>query len=286
MEWRGGRRSGNIEDRRGMGGGAMVGGGVGLVGIAAVLIGVFVFGMDPQQAMDMVGGAGGGAVPAQDGARGTPKDEAGQFVDVVETSTTEVWTAIFAASGQQYERPSGMVLYDGATPTGCGTGQAAMGPFYCPTDKQVYLDLTFWSELESKFGASGEFARAYVIAHEVGHHVQNLEGAMDKARRAGMRGSESGAVRLELQADCYAGVWAARAGTQAGGGLKFNAQDIVDGLGAASAVGDDTIQRKTQGRVVPDAFTHGTAEQRMRWFRAGYEAGDPAACDTFNARSL
>lgn len=286
MEWRGGRRSGNIEDRRGMGGGAVVGGGVGLLGIAAVLIGVFVFDMDPQQAMDLVAGAGGGAVPTQEGKRGTPQDEAGQFVDVVETSTNEVWTAIYAASGRSYERPAGIVLYDGATGTGCGTGQAAMGPFYCPTDKQVYIDLTFWSELESKFGASGEFARAYVIAHEVGHHVQNLEGAMEKARRAGMRGSESGAVRLELQADCYAGVWAARAGTQAGGGLKFNAQDIVDGLGAASAVGDDTIQRKTQGRVVPDAFTHGTAEQRMRWFRAGYEAGDPAACDTFNARSL
>ncbi|MCE3290924.1 MAG: flagellar biosynthesis protein FlgM [Caulobacter sp.] len=178
------------------------------------------------------------------------------------------------------------MLYDQATGTGCGTGQSAMGPFYCPADHKVYLDLTFWSELESKFGASGEFARAYVIAHEVGHHVQNLEGAMQKAQRQGMRGEGSGAVRLELQADCYAGVWAARAGTQAGGGLRFNAQDITDGLGAASAVGDDTIQKKTQGRVVPDAFTHGTAQQRMRWFRAGYEAGDPAACDTFSARSL
>ena len=287
MEWRGGRRGGNIEDRRGMGGGAVVGGGVGILGIAAVLIGVFVFDMDPRQAMDLVSGvSGGGAQPVQEGQRGTPQDEAGQFVDVIEQSTTEVWTAIYAANGQRYERPAGVVLYDGATPTGCGAGQAAMGPFYCPADKQVYLDLTFWNELESKFGASGEFARAYVIAHEVGHHVQNLEGAMQKAQRQGMRGSDSGAVRLELQADCYAGVWAARAGTQAGGGLRFNAQDIVDGLGAASAVGDDTIQKKTQGRVVPDAFTHGTAAQRMRWFRAGYEAGDPAACDTFNAQSL
>ena len=288
MEWRGGRRGGNIEDRRGMGGGAVVGGGVGILGIAAVLIGVFVFDMDPQQAMDLVNGAGAGGAgqPVQQGQRGTPQDEAGQFVDVIEQSTTEVWSAIYAASGQQYERPAGVVLYDEATPTGCGAGQAAMGPFYCPADKRVYLDLTFWTELETKFGAGGEFARAYVIAHEIGHHVQNLQGAMGEARRQGMRGADSGAVRLELQADCYAGVWAARAGTQAGGGLKFNAQDIVDGLGAASAVGDDTIQSRTQGRVVPDAFTHGTAAQRMRWFRAGYEAGDPAACDTFNARSL
>ena len=286
MEWRGGRRGGNIEDRRGMGGGAVVGGGVGILGIAAVLIGVFVFDMDPQQAMDLVGGVGGGSQPVQEGKRGTPQDEAGQFVDVIEQSNAEVWTAIFAASGKQYERPAGMVLYDNATPTGCGGGQSAMGPFFCPADKRVYLDLTFWNDLESKFGASGEFARAYVVAHEIGHHVQNLEGAMQTAQRQGMRGAESGAVRLELQADCYAGVWAARAGTQAGGGLRFNAQDITDGLGAASAVGDDTIQSKTQGRVVPDAFTHGTAAQRMRWFRAGYEAGDPAACDTFNARSL
>ena len=286
MEWRGGRRGGNIEDRRGMGGGAVVGGGIGILGIAAVLIGVFVFDMDPQQAMDLVGGAGGGGQPVQEGKRGTPQDEAGQFVDIIEQSNAEVWTAIFAASGKQYERPAGMVLYDNATATGCGGGQAAMGPFYCPADKRVYLDLTFWNDLESRFGASGEFARAYVVAHEIGHHVQNLEGAMQTAQRQGMRGAESGAVRLELQADCYAGVWAARAGTQAGGGLRFNAQDITDGLGAASAVGDDTIQSKTQGRVVPDAFTHGTAAQRMRWFRAGYEAGDPAACDTFNARSL
>lgn len=283
MEWRGGRRGGNIEDRRGMGGGAVVGGGIGILGIAAVLIGVFVFDMDPQQAMDLVGGVSGGGQPVQEGKRGTPRDEAGQFVDIVEQSNAEVWTAIY---GQKYERPAGVVLYDNATLTGCGGGQAAMGPFYCPTDKRIYLDLTFWNDLESRFGASGEFARAYVIAHEIGHHLQNQQGAMQTAQRQGMRGAESGAVRLELQADCYAGVWAARAGTQAGGGLRFNAQDIIDGLGAASAVGDDTIQSKTQGRVVPDAFTHGTAAQRMRWFRAGYEAGDPAACDTFNAQSL
>jgi len=282
MEWRGGRRGGNIEDRRGMGGVGAATGGIGVVGIVAVLIGVFVFDIDPQQMMSIVGGAGGGA-PVQEGARGTPGDEAGQFVDVIETSTTDVWTAIFSASGQKYQPPAAAVLYDQATGTGCGTGQAAMGPFYCPADQKIYLDLSFWSELESKFGAGGEFARAYVIAHEVGHHVQNLQGAMKSAERMGTRGAESGAVRLELQADCYAGVWAARA---ANGRIQFNAQDISDGLGAASAVGDDTIQKRTQGRVVHDAFTHGSAEQRMRWFRRGYEAGDPVACDTFSAAAL
>ncbi|RYF93070.1 MAG: flagellar biosynthesis protein FlgM [Caulobacteraceae bacterium] len=283
MEWRGGRRGGNIEDRRGMGPGAAVGG-VGVVGLVAAAIGYFVFGISPEQTLSAI--EQGGPVSQQEGQRGTPQDEAGQFVDVIETSTTEVWTAIYAASGKRYQPPASAVLYEQATGTGCGTGQSAMGPFYCPADQKVYLDLSFWNELETKFGASGEFARAYVIAHEVGHHVQNLEGAMQQAQRQGMRGEDSGAVRLELQADCYAGVWAARAGTQAGGGLRFNAQDITDGLGAASAVGDDTIQQKTQGRVVPDAFTHGTAAQRMRWFRAGYEAGDPAACNTFSARSL
>jgi uncharacterized protein len=284
MEWRGGRKGGNIEDRRGMSGGAAAGG-VGIVGIAAVLIGVFVFGIDPQDMMQVVS-QGGGQASQQEGVRGTPEDEAAQFVDVVETSTTDVWTSIFAADGLAYQKPASVVLYDEATGTACGTGKAAMGPFYCPGDQRVYLDLSFWNELESKFGASGEFARAYVIAHEVGHHVQNLKGAMGQAERQGMRGEESGAVRLELQADCYAGVWASRAEATSGGKIRFTAKDIQDGLGAASAVGDDTIQRRTQGRVVPDAFTHGTSAQRMRWFRQGYEAGDPVACDTFRARDL
>jgi predicted metalloprotease len=285
MEWRGGRRGGNIEDRRGMGAGA-VGGGIGIVGIAAVLIGVFVFGVDPQQMMSVVGGADPGAQTQQQGKAGTPQDEAGQFVDVVETSTTDVWTAIFAAEGKTYTPPESAVLYDQATGTGCGTGQSAMGPFYCPADHKIYLDLSFWNELEGQFGAKGEFARAYVIAHEVGHHVQFLLGAMEQSERAGAKGAESGSVRLELQADCYAGVWAARASATSGGKLAFTPEDIADGLGAASAVGDDTIQKRTQGRVVPDAFTHGTAAQRMRWFRRGYEAGDPVSCDTFSARSL
>jgi predicted metalloprotease len=179
-----------------------------------------------------------------------------------------------------------VVLYDQATGTGCGTGQSAMGPFYCPADNKVYLDLSFWNELESRFGAKGEFARAYVISHEIGHHIQSLTGASDEARRLGARGAESGSVRLELQADCYAGVWARHAPEASGGGIQINRADIEDGLGAAAAVGDDAIQEQSQGRVMPDSFTHGTSAQRMRWFGKGYDAGDPAVCDTFGAQTL
>jgi predicted metalloprotease len=285
MEWRKARRSGNIEDRRGMSGGAAAGG-IGIAGAAAVLVGVFVFGIDPQEMLSIVSGQGDPAAVQQKAVVGTPEDDAGQFVDVVETSTNEVWSSLFEADGAAYNRPAGVVLYDNATRTGCGAGQAAMGPFYCPADQKIYLDLTFWQELEGEFGAKGEFARAYVLAHEVGHHVQGLQNTMDRAKAMGMQGETSGAVRLELQADCYAGVWAARASQTSGGRLAFTNQDIEDGLKAAAAVGDDTIQRRTQGQVVPDAFTHGTAAQRMRWFRKGYDAGDPISCDTFGADRL
>ncbi|ATQ42281.1 KPN_02809 family neutral zinc metallopeptidase [Caulobacter mirabilis] len=285
MRWEGGRRSGNIDDRRGIGPVGAVGG-IGVGGIVVALIGIFVFGMDPGQVMNMVseGGGTGAQVQQQAGKQGSPQDQAGAFVDVIETSTTDVWSQLFQRAGQRYAPPEDVVLYDQATGTGCGTGQAAMGPFYCPNDRKVYLDLSFWNELESQFGAKGEFARAYVIAHEVGHHVQNLTGSLRNSR--GGSGAESGAVRVELQADCYAGVWAAHAGAASGGRITLEQGDLESGLGAASAVGDDTIQRRTQGRVVPDAFTHGTAEQRMRWFRVGYESGDPGQCDTFKARRL
>ncbi|WP_411287090.1 neutral zinc metallopeptidase [Phenylobacterium sp.] len=281
MRWTGGRGGGNIEDRRGMGAGAI--GGVGAGGIVLALIGYFVFGIDPSTTMSVVGGA---PVEQQEGVRGGPADEAGRFVDVVSGSVDAVWTQEFAKSGQTYRPPAAIVLYDQATGTGCGTGQAAMGPFYCPTDSKVYLDLTFWQELETKFGAGGEAARAYVIAHEIGHHVQTLTGASESSRRQGARGADSGAVRLELQADCYAGVWVAHAPAVSGGQVSLDPKDIEDGLRAAAAVGDDTIQRKTQGRVAPDSFTHGSAEQRMRWFRTGVQSGDPAACDTFRAPRL
>jgi predicted metalloprotease len=282
MRWQGGRRSGNIEDRRGL---SPVVGGVSAGGVILALIGYFVFGIDPQTTMQVVGGAGAPA-EQQGVAEGSPEDEAGRFVDVIETSTQDVWGPVFRASGETYRPPAGVVLYEQATGTACGTGQAAMGPFYCPADEKIYLDLSFWEELEGKFGASGEAARAYVIAHEVGHHVQHLTGQTNRAGRMGAKGADSGAVRLELQADCYAGVWAANAARVSGGAVALNPADIEDGLRAASAVGDDTLQRQAQGRVVPDAFTHGSSEQRMRWFRRGVETGDPAACDTFEAARL
>jgi predicted metalloprotease len=283
MRWQGGRRGGNIEDRRGMSAAGV--GGIGLGGVVLALIGYFVFGIDPSTTMSVVNGAGGQQAQQQDGVRGTTQDQGGQFVDVIEQSTTDVWTQIFAAEGQRYRRPAAIVIYDQATGTGCGMGQSAMGPFYCPADQKVYLDLAFWQELESRFGAKGEAARAYVIAHEIGHHVQNLTGATRQVER-GSRGVDSSAVRLELQADCYAGVWVAHAPAASGGQVSLDPADIEDGIRAAAAVGDDAIQKQAQGRVMPDAFTHGTSEQRMRWFRIGVEKGDPAACDTFRTGRL
>ncbi len=282
MQWGGGRREGNIEDRRGMGPVGVAGGGIGAVVLA--VIGYFVFGLPPETTMNAVNGVQQPA--AQEGTRGSVSDTEGQFIDVIETSNTDVWTPLLAKHGVTYRQPAAVVLYTQATGTGCGTGQSAMGPFYCPADHKVYLDTSFWSELETRFGAKGEFARAYVISHEIGHHIQSLTGASDQARRLGARGAESGSVRLELQADCYAGVWAKHAPEASGGNIAITRADIEDGLGAASAVGDDAIQEQSQGRVMPDSFTHGTSAQRMRWFGKGYDAGDPGACDTFGAGTL
>lgn len=284
MRWEDGKRGGNIEDRRGLG--PVAAGGVGVGGLLLAAIGYFVFGISPSDTLDALQQTGAGPAQSQEGFRGTPKDRDAQFVDVIEQSTTDVWSAQFKARGRVYQRPAAVVLYDQSTGTGCGLGQSAMGPFYCPSDEKVYLDLSFWQELSGRFGAQGEAARAYVIAHEIGHHVQKLTGQTARAERLGARGASSGSVRLELQADCYAGVWAAHAAEASGGAVSLNAQDIEDGLGAASAVGDDTLQRQAQGQVVPDAFTHGTSAQRMRWFRTGAESGDPAACDTFSASRL
>jgi len=283
MRWGGGRESGNIEDRRGLG---PVGvGGLGVGGVVLALIGYFVFGIDPSTTMSVVQGAQPQA-EQQEGFRGQPKDEAGRFVDVISTSVDDVWTAIFKQQGQTYRPPAAIVLYDQATGTGCGLGQSAMGPFYCPQDQKVYLDLAFWQELETRFGAQGEAARAYVIAHEIGHHVQNLLGDADRARKLGARGAASGSVRLELQADCYAGVWAAHAPEVSGGQVALDPKDVEDGLRAAASVGDDALQKKATGQVAPDSFTHGSSEQRMRWFRTGVSTGDPAACDTFGGGRL
>jgi hypothetical protein len=285
MRWQGGRESGNIEDRRGLG---PVGvGGIGAGGVILALIGYFVFGIDPSTTLGLVNGAGGQPqAQQQQGARGQPKDQAGQFVDVISTSVDDVWSGIFRQEGRTYRPPAAVVLYSQSTGTGCGLGQTAMGPFYCPQDQKVYLDLAFWQELETRFGAQGEAARAYVIAHEIGHHVQTLLGQSDEARRLGARGADSGSVRLELQADCYAGVWVAHAAEVSNGQVALDPKDVEDGLRAAAAVGDDTLQKQATGQVAPDSFTHGTSAQRMRWFRTGVTAGDPSACDTFRAARL
>lgn len=279
MRWQGGRRGGNIEDRRGMGGVGLAGGGVGALVLAA--IGYFVFGIDPsttRQITSQLGGVGA----AQQGERGTPEDEAGQFVDVIGTNVDGVWSRQL-----QGYRPPTVVLYEQGTSTGCGFGQSAMGPFYCPADQRVYLDLSFWRQMETQLGASSaDFARAYVIAHEYGHHVQTLTGASQQVQRAQQAaGSEAEAnrysVALELQADCYAGVWAANAAAVSNGQVALTAGDLEEGLRTASAIGDDTLQRRQGGRVVPEGFTHGSSAQRQEWLRRGYESGDPAACDTF-----
>ncbi len=283
MKWQGGRRGGNIEDRRGLSPGAAVGGGgIGIIILA--LIGYFVFGMEPQQIAELASQQQQGAgAPQQAGVEGTPADEAGQFVDVIGANINDVWQG----SLQGYTPPR-VVLYEEGTGTGCGYGQSAMGPFYCPADQTVYLDLSFWQDMETQLGASGaEFARAYVIAHEFGHHVQTLTGASQQVRQAQQqaRSQEEAnqySIALELQADCYAGFWAANAARASGGAVSLEPGDLEEGLKTANAIGDDMIQKRMQGRVTPEKFTHGTAEQRMTWLRRGYDSGDPNVCNTFN----
>ncbi|WP_029415997.1 KPN_02809 family neutral zinc metallopeptidase [Brevundimonas bacteroides] len=279
MRWQGGRRGGGIEDRRGMGGGAVAGGGIGVAVLA--LIGYFVFGIDPSTTTQ-VASQFGAAGASQEGREGTPEDQAGLFVDVVGRNINEVW----AQKLDGYQPPANIVLYEGGTPTGCGYGQAAFGPFYCPADRQVYLDLGFWQEME-RMGASGaDFAKAYVLAHEIGHHVQTLTGASEQVQRAQQAARSEGeanrySVALELQADCYAGVWAANASAVSGGEVALEPGDLEEGLRTASAIGDDALQRNSGRGVNPESFTHGSSEQRMQWLQRGYQSGDPAACDTF-----
>jgi hypothetical protein len=253
------------------------GGGIGVV--VLTLIGYFVFGVDPnttQQLASQFGGAG----TAEQGAVGTPADEAGQFVDVIGANINDVWVQ----SLEGYKPPR-VVLYEQGTSTGCGHGQSAMGPFYCPADQTVYLDLGFWSDMQTQLGASGaDFARAYVIAHEFGHHVQNLTGVMQRSAQARAAGEAEGnrfSVLVELQADCYAGVWAANAATASGGRVALEAGDLEEGLRTANAIGDDAIQRRSGGRVSPEQFTHGSSAQRIEWLQRGYQTGDPRQCDTF-----
>ena len=280
MRWQGGRRGGGIEDRRGMGGGAVAGGGIGVLVLAA--IGYFVFGIDPNTTQQVASQFGSASQGQQTGEVGSPDDQAGQFVEIVRTNINDVW----ATKLRGYKSPN-VVLYEQGTQTGCGMGQAAMGPFYCPADQTVYLDLSFWREMETKLGASGaDFAKAYVIAHEFGHHVQTLTGASEQVQRAqqAARSQAEGnkySVALELQADCYAGVWARNASAVSGGQVALEPADLEEGMKTAQAIGDDTLQRRGGGRVSPESFTHGSSAQRVEWLQRGYQTGDPASCDTF-----
>ena len=283
MRWRGERQSENIEDRRGISrGGIAIGGGLG--GIAVLII-ALLLGADPRQLLEQAQNPGPTAGTQSSRPTNPKEEELKQFAATVLASTEDVWTDIFRQSGRQYRKPA-LVLFSGQVSSSCGRAGAAVGPFYCPGDEKLYLDLSFFDELRTRFGAPGDFAAAYVIAHEVGHQIQRLLGTMDKVDAARGRLSEEEAnqvsVRLELQADFFAGVWAHYA--QQKGLLEQG--DIEEALGAASAVGDDRLQRETQGYVVPDSFTHGTSEQRSRWFRKGLETGDIRQGDTFSARSL
>lgn len=286
----------NVDDRRGQGGGfgggrgrpMMIGGG-GLGLVAFIVIALLANGGDVGGLLNQLGGAQSGLPygPGQGRTQSQPasvEDQASyEFSRKIIGSTEDVWTQIFAAAGQRYT-PATFTPFSGATETRCGQGEAVMGPFYCPADQRVYIDLKFFNELATRFGAPGQFAQAYVLAHEVGHHIQNLTGQMDKAQAMGRgAGATGGSVRLELQADCYAGVWAYHANQQA---HILEPGDVEQGLAAATAVGDDTLQRQTQGRIAPDSFTHGSGEQRVRWFRKGLSSGDMSQCDTFSARAL
>jgi predicted metalloprotease len=280
MRWREGRRSQNVEDRRGARTGFRLGGG----GIVLLLLAAWLLGVNPLEVLSLLAGGGGSSGTMQlpepsPGAAAT--DEGADFVSVVLADTEDTWSVLFAQAGSRYEAPR-LVLFSQIVQSACGTAQAAMGPFYCPRDQTVYIDLSFYRELRDRFGAPGDFAQAYVIAHEVGHHVQTLLGTSEQVRAAQQRAGEAEAnalsVRLELQADCYAGVWAHHAHRAR---QVLEAGDVEEGLGAAAAIGDDRLQRQSQGQVVPESFTHGSSRQRVEWFSRGLETGSLEACDTF-----
>jgi len=293
MRWREGRRSENVEDVRGAGGGRG-GGGLRLGGGALVLllVGAWLFGADPMTLLSiLVDGGGGSSIQVPDASMegGAPapagNDEGAQFVSVVLADTEDTWAQIFATGGERYAPPK-LVLFTDTVRSACGMAQSAMGPFYCPNDQKVYIDLGFYRELRERFQAPGDFAQAYVIAHEIGHHVQTLLGTSQQVHQAQQQASQQQAnalsVQLELQADCYAGVWAHHANRSR---QLLEEGDVEEGLNAASAIGDDNIQRQTQGTVVPESFTHGSSEQRVSWFRRGLESGSMKNCDTFAAGS-
>lgn len=296
MKWEGQRESDNVDDLRGSDGGgggggfSIGGGGLSLGGVVLALVAGWIFGINP---MTLLGMADGGRAPAAPqhqtapaGPGDHPTDDGGKFVSIVLADTEEVWTRVFQAAGQTYQPPR-LALFSNRVQTACGRGAAAMGPFYCPGDSRVYIDLSFYRTLRDRLGAPGDFAQAYVIAHEVGHHVQHLLGVTDKVdalrRRQSEREANATSVRVELQADCLAGVWAYHS-QQSKGWLE--AGDVDEALNAASKIGDDTLQRRSGGDVVPESFTHGSSEQRQRWFKRGLAQGSIRDCDTFQARSL
>lgn len=278
MRWQGSRKSGNVQDYRGV---RFGGAGLGIGGTLIAIAAAYFFGIDPRTILGLTEAVSTGTQSGQP-VEGVPQDEQGQFIAAVLGETEDTWGQIFRAKGAQYQGPK-VALFSGQVRSACGFATAASGPFYCPSDGKVYIDLAFYDELKTKFQAPGDFAQAYVLAHEVGHHVQTLLGTEAKVRQAQQGASEREANRLqvgmELQADCYAGVWAHNADATR---HILEQGDVDEALQAASAVGDDTIQKRTQGRVVPDSFTHGTAEQRSSWFKRGLTQGTLESCDTFS----
>jgi predicted metalloprotease len=288
MRWEGNRESDNIEDARGAGGGGgfrLGGGSIGLGTVAVAVIAGWIFGINP---LTLLGMMSGGTPQTQEAPVQRPpaNDQMARFVSVVLADTEDVWRAKFKQASQTYRDPK-LQLFHGSTQTACGQGQAAMGPFYCPADEKVYIDLRFYEVMKSRLGAPGDFAQAYVIAHEVGHHVQKLMGLTEKVESMRARASQAQgnalSVRLELQADCFAGIWAhdAQAARQV-----IEQGDVEEALNAASQIGDDMLQKRQQGQVVPESFTHGSSAQRIAWFKRGLQTGSVAQCDTFQAREL
>ena len=293
MKWEGNRESDNVEDRRGAGGGAGMpvfgGRSIGIGTIVIALLGGWVLGINP---LTILGALSGGGMPTAQVQQQAPAqrppadDKMARFVSTVLADTEDVWSNLFSQAGGRYQDPR-LVLFRGATQTACGAGQAAMGPFYCPADQKVYIDLGFYETLKNQLGAPGEFAQAYVIAHEVGHHVQNLLGISEKVDQQRGRVSQAQynqlSVRLELQADCFAGVWSHHAQRER---QILEKGDIELAMNAAAKIGDDALQRSAGGAVVPESFTHGSSAQRQRWFQKGLQGGSVKGCDTFSARSL
>ncbi|MBN8742331.1 MAG: neutral zinc metallopeptidase [Lysobacterales bacterium 69-70] len=289
MLWQKGRRSDNVVSADGGGGPRRLGGGpgLGIGGIIIVFLISWALGKNPLEILSLLSQGDGGPAPQAQTERAPEATQTNEFVRAVLGSTEDVWSQIYRAAGGQYKQPR-LVLFQGGVNSACGMANSAVGPFYCPGDQQVYLDTSFFDELSNRFKASGDFARAYVIAHEVGHHVQNLMGVMRKTedmrrRGAPMEGADGLSVRQELQADCFAGVWANQAQRQ----LQWlEAGDVESALAAATAIGDDKLQKQARGYVVPDSFTHGSSAQRVRWFRQGFQRGDVNACDTFGQQPL